>query len=81
MYIIYILNIQYLINLDSKIRLSTLELAIDLLLVLTKGDDADTDGCRLTDGHLACIEGAKESSNLVLRTFYKVWEKVTIAIN
>ena len=32
--------------------------------------------CFLQDRHLAAIEGAREESTLLLRNFYKVWEKV-----
>ena len=32
----------------------------------------------LQDRHLAAIEGAREESTLLLRNFYKVWEKVHV---
>ena len=52
----------------SKIRLVTLDIAIDLLkrMVLKEGQSY------LTDGHFAEIEGIKEESTLLLRNFYKV---------
>ncbi|XP_074647477.1 protein CLEC16A-like isoform X2 [Tubulanus polymorphus] len=51
----------------SKVRLATLEMSILLLkqLVHKKGITF------LQDRHLACIEGAKEESVLLLRNFYK----------
>lgn len=32
--------------------------------------------CFLQDRHVAAIEGAREEATLLLRNFYKVWEKV-----
>ncbi|XP_064631052.1 protein CLEC16A-like isoform X3 [Lineus longissimus] len=51
----------------SRVRLATLEMSILLLkqLVYRKGKNF------LQDRHLACIEGAKEESVLLLRVFYK----------
>ncbi|XP_072275110.1 protein CLEC16A isoform X2 [Pyxicephalus adspersus] len=54
-------------NLESKVRLATLELACILLkqLVLFEAD------CIIKDIHLACLEGAREESVHLLRHFYK----------
>ena len=59
----------------SRVRLATLEMSSLLLnhLVSTKSTT-----CYLQDRHLAAIEGAREESTLLLRNFYKVWEKVDI---
>jgi hypothetical protein len=52
----------------SRVRLATVEMSILFLkqLVYRKGKNF------LQDRHLACIEGAKEESVLLLRVFYKV---------
>ena len=56
----------------SKVRLATLEMSVLLLKQLVYRDVQ----CFLQDRHLAAIEGAREESTLLLRNFYKVWEKV-----
>lgn len=59
----------------SKIRLATLEMTILLLRQLVYREMQ----CYLQDRHLAAVEGAREESTLLLRNFYKVWEKVHVA--
>ena len=58
----------------SKVRLVTLELGILLLKSLVY--NADDRHSFLQDDHLAAIEGAREEATLLMRNFYKVWEKV-----
>ena len=55
-------------------RLATLELSIRLVEMMV----TDEQGCYLQDAHLAALEGAREEATLVLRNFYKVWEKVNV---
>lgn len=64
--------IQIFTFLASKVRLATLEMSVLLLKQLVYRDVQ----CFLQDRHLAAIEGAREESTLLLRNFYKVWEKV-----
>ncbi|XP_070580658.1 protein CLEC16A-like isoform X2 [Ptychodera flava] len=52
---------------NSKVRPATLHMAIILLKELVYGDKK----CFLQDMHLACVEGAREESKLMLRNFYK----------
>lgn len=52
---------------ESKVRLCTLELAIQLLKQLVYTPDKSY----LQDRHLACVEAARESSTQLLRNFYK----------
>ena len=60
-------------------RLATLELAILLLKSLVYNS---VDGHSfLQDDHLAAVEGAREEATLQMRNFYKVWEKVSFAMN
>ena len=40
-------------------------------------DDSSDPKSYLKDEHLAAIEAAYEEASLLLRNFYKVWEKVT----
>ena len=77
------MNVVFLATTDSHVRLATLELCIKLLKTLVfsaeaKGPIAGASGgkCYLQDRHLAAVEGAREESTLLLRNFYKVWEKV-----
>jgi len=56
----------------SRVRLATLEMSVLLLKTLVYREDQ----CYLQDCHLAALEGAKEEATLLLRNFYKVWEKV-----
>jgi len=60
----------------GKVRLATFELAILLLksLVYSLADRRSF----LQDDHLAAIEGAREEATLLMRNFYKVWEKVSV---
>ncbi|XP_077979677.1 protein CLEC16A-like isoform X2 [Glandiceps talaboti] len=51
---------------DSRVRPATLQMAIVLLKQLVYKDK-----CYLQDMHLACIEGAREESKLLLRNYYK----------
>ena len=62
--------------LGSKVRLATLEMSMVLMkqLVYNQKDKS----CYLQDRHLAAIEGAREEGALLLRNFYKVWEKVHV---
>jgi len=63
----------------GKVRLATFELAILLLKSLVYNS---VDGHSfLHDDHLAAIEGAREEATLQMRNFYKVWEKVCLAVN
>ncbi|XP_033751151.1 protein CLEC16A-like isoform X2 [Pecten maximus] len=52
---------------ESKVRLCTLELAIQLLKQLVYTPDKSY----LQDRHLACVEAARECSTQLLRNFYK----------
>ncbi|XP_015260403.1 PREDICTED: protein CLEC16A isoform X6 [Cyprinodon variegatus] len=52
---------------DGKVRLATLELSCLLL----KQSVLSGSHCLIKDVHLACLEGAREESLLLLRTFYK----------
>ncbi|XP_038136273.1 protein CLEC16A isoform X5 [Cyprinodon tularosa] len=52
---------------DGKVRLVTLELSCLLL----KQSVLSGSHCLIKDVHLACLEGAREESLLLLRTFYK----------
>ncbi|XP_037544831.1 protein CLEC16A [Nematolebias whitei] len=52
---------------DGKVRLATLELSCLLL----KQSVLSGNCCIIKDVHLACLEGAREESLLLLRTFYK----------
>ena len=61
----------------SKVRLATLEMSILLLKQLVYDEKTR---CYLQDRHLACLEGAREEATLLLRNFYKVWEKVCTAL-
>ena len=57
-------------------RLATLEMSLLLLNQLVYGDAT----CHLQDRHLAELEGAREEGTLLLRNFYKVWEKVRLVV-
>lgn len=57
----------------SKVRLVTLELSILLLKSLVYS--AKDGHSFLQDDHLAAIEGSREEATLLMRNFYKVWEK------
>lgn len=59
-----------LCDIDSKVRLITLELTIKLLTQLTISEGQ----CLLRESHLAVIEAAKEQSTSLLKNFYKVCE-------
>ncbi|XP_066545457.1 protein CLEC16A isoform X4 [Amia ocellicauda] len=52
---------------DGKVRLATLELSCLLLKQLVLSGN----NCIIKDVHLACLEGAREESVLLLRRFYK----------
>ncbi|XP_034045656.1 protein CLEC16A isoform X2 [Thalassophryne amazonica] len=52
---------------DSKVRLATLELNCLLLKQSVLSESC----CIIKDVHLACLEGAREESLLLLRRFYK----------
>ncbi len=66
-------NLYYHFSLPaSRVRLATLEMSILLLKQLVYHSMQ----CFLQDRHLAACEGAREESTLLLRNFYKVWEKV-----
>ena len=54
--------------------MATLEMSTLLLKQLVYVDTH----CFLQDRHLAAVEGAREESTLLLRNFYKVWEKVHV---
>ncbi len=62
----------------STVRLATMEMGIVLLKQLVYQDNNDTS--YLQDRHLAAIEGAREEGALLLRNYYKVWEKVHVHI-
>ncbi|XP_053326736.1 protein CLEC16A [Spea bombifrons] len=57
-------------QLDSKVRLATLELACILLKQLVLSDS----GCIIKEVHLACLEGAREESVHLLRHFHKAYD-------
>lgn len=59
----------WFVFIGSKIRLVTLDLAIDLLKGMVLGSDGRS---YLADTHFAEVEGIKEESTLLLRNFYKV---------
>lgn len=59
----------YIFCVGSKIRLVTLDLAIDLLKGMVVGSDGRS---YLADTHFAELEGIREESTLLLRNFYKV---------
>ena len=56
------------IILGSKIRLVTLDLAMDLVKGMVLGENRSY----MTDTHFAELEGIREESTLLLRNFYKV---------
>lgn len=68
---LYALHLSSFIS-ASKVRLATLEMSTLLLKQLVYKDAH----CFLQDRHLAAVEGSREESTLLLRNFYKVWEKV-----
>lgn len=57
---------------DSRIRLVTLEMSVNLLKKLVVKDGKSV----LSDYHLASIEQAKEEAALILRNFFKSEEEI-----
>lgn len=69
-----------MISADSKIRVVTLEMALNVLRHLiglidspsAASSTGESNSGGLRDQHLAALEGAKEEATLLLRNFYKV---------
>lgn len=54
---------------DFRVRLSTLDLTIKLIKIMTILNRK----CYISDFHLACIEQAREQSSFILRRHFKVY--------